>query len=263
MPIFMHKSAKKAQNYIPSLTFKEIEERVSKVPAVILPIGGMEPVGERCTLGAVQECVMAISACLAERCNILLEPLLPYSNTTSFRAFGGSIGVKKNIYESMMSNLIKDCSAWGVKHLFILDGTYNSYEVLLKIVKRIEKWKKDTIKVYVLNWQHDKIIKKFIESHFDGTELARCEFGIISMAAYINPSLVKSKKIKKKAKSLCTMDVYRRWHKLGQDPEKFRKLFPDCSTSIIENEIYPQFGKELFEYIVTHFEKIINKTVNK
>lgn len=257
----MSKPNKKTQNYIPSLTFNEIEERVSKFPAVILPVGGMEPVGECCTLGAIQECIMAISACLAERCGILLEPLLPYSNTTCFRAFGGSIGVKKNIYESLISNLVKDCSAWGIKYLFILDGTYNSYEVLTKVVKRIEKWKKDKIKVCILNWQHDKIINKFIASHFNGTELARCEFGIISMAAYINPSLVKSKKIKKSAKSLCNMDTYRRWHKLGQDPEKFRKLFPDCSTSIIEAEINPEFGKELFENIVKHFENIINKTI--
>jgi hypothetical protein len=112
-----------------------------------------------------------------------------------------------------------------------------------------------------LNWQHDTIIEKFIESHFNGTELVRCEFGIISMAAYINPSLVKPKKKRNKTKSLCSVDTYRRWYKLGQDPEKFRKLFPDCSTSIIESEIDVGFGKELFEYIVKHYEGIIKKEI--
>ena len=257
----MPKSKKRSTYYIPSLTFKEIEKKVSKVPALIVPIGGMEPVGENCTLGVVQECIMAISACLAKRCNMLLEPLLPYSNTTSFRAFGGSIGVKKSSYESFISNIIKDSAAWGIKHLFILDGTYNSYAVLTKVVQRIKKLNKIDINVSVLNWQHDSTIKSFIEPDFKGTELARCEYGLVSMAAYINPSLVRTKKPKKKAKSLCTEDSYRRWVKLGMDPEKFRKLFPDSSTSIIENEIDPAFGKALFEFIITHYEKIIKETL--
>ena len=257
----MSESTKNTQNYIPSLTFKEIEKRVAKIPAIILPIGGMEPVGEKYALGVVQECIMAISACLSKRCDILLEPLLPYSNTTSFRAFGGSAGVKKNSYESFIGNIIKDSSAWGIKHLFILDGTYNSYDVLTKVIHRINKSKKVTINVSVLNWQHDSVIKSFIEPDFKGTELARCEYGLVSMAAYINPSLVRAKILKKKAKSLCTRDIYRRWAKLGMDPEKFRKLFPDCSTSIIENEIDSNFGKELFEFIVKHYERIIKKEI--
>ena len=137
----MQKSKKKSTYYIPSLTFKEIEEKVSRVPALIVPIGGMEPVGEKGTLGVVPECIMAISACLAERCDVLLQPLLPYSNTTSFRAFGGSIGVKKSSYESFITHIIKDSAAWGIKHLFILDGTYNSYKALKKVSAGIEKWK--------------------------------------------------------------------------------------------------------------------------
>ncbi len=253
---------KKTVCYLPSLTFKEIEERVSEVPAIILPIGGMEPVGENCSLGTIQECIMSISACLAERCNVLLQPLLPYSNTTSFRAFGGSTGIKKNIYESLIANLIKDCTAWGIKYIFIHDGTYNSYPVIQNVINRLKKHRSTKAEISLFNWQHDQIIRSFIGKHFTGMELGRCEFGILSMISYINPELIRSKKIKKKASSLCTRENYRKWDKLGHDPEKFRKLFPDCSTSIIENEIDPKFGKELFEYIVAYYEKIIINNIS-
>ncbi len=257
----MSNTKRKSSNYIPSSTFREIEEKISKNPSIILPVGGMEPVGEQCAIGAISECIMSISACLAEKCDMLLQPLLPYSNTTSFRAFGGSTGVKKSCYESFLTSLIKDCAAWGVKYIFILDGTFLSYPIVNKVVNRFEKNKKKSISITVLNWQHNNDIRSFIAGRLKGLELGRSEFGIISMAAYINPSLVINKIAYTKQKALCTQDIYLRWKKLGQDPEKFRKFFPDCRTSVINSESDPEFGKELFEYIVTCFEKIIRKQI--
>lgn len=253
----------KKKNSIQYLTFKEIEKRVNRIPAIIFPIGGMEPVGERCDLGAIQEVVDAISNCLSERCGILLQPIFSYSNTTSYRAFAGSSGVKKNIFESLITGIIKDCAAWGIKHIFIVDGTYNSYSLLEKVVKRVEKNKIFEVEVHIFNWQQDQKVRKFISKHVNGNELARSEFGILSMISLLNPSMIRANKSKKKAKSLCTEDIYRRWSKLGQDPDKFRKLFPDCSTSRIENEIDPEFGKELFTYITDYYSKEIKKILSK
>ena len=71
----------------------------------------------------------------------------------------------------------------------------------------------------------------------------------------------KLEKAKSKLKSLCSEDTYRKWVKLGQDPDKFRKLFPDCSTSRIENKIDTEVGKDLFNFIVYHFERIINQVI--
>jgi len=259
----MLKSKKKSSLYIPSLTFSEIEQVIAKVPALILPVGGLEPVGDHCALGAIQESTMAISACVSEKCKILLNPLLAYSNTTCYRNFGGSSGVKANIYESVITQIAKDCAVWGVRYLFIIDGCYGSHDIVRKVIKRIEKNPAMTIRVSSFNWQHDPDIQAYIDraGKFFGIELGRSEFGILSMISYINPALIRSLKKNSKTENLCKDDIFQRWKKRGQDPEKFRKLFPHCSTSLIENDIDPKFGKELFEYIVINYEKIIAATV--
>ena len=82
------------------------------------------------------------------------------------------------------------------------------------------------------------------------------EFGLLSMAAYLNPSTV-SKIIIQKKKSFCDLMKYKRWKKCGHDPEKFRKLFPDCSTSNFSTQPDKNIGKELFEKITGYYERKI------
>ncbi len=246
-------------NNIQLLTFSEIEKRVETIPAVILPVGGMEPVGEWCALGAVNKITHSISETISNNCSVLLQPVLLYGNTTSFRAFGGSSGVKKNIFESLITGIVKDCASWGIKHIFIIDGTCNSYPTLQKVVKRVSKNKKMAVDIHIFNWQREEKVRNLISKQLKGNELSRTEFGILSMISHLNPSMIRKNKGRKKAKSLCTDDVYRKWYKLGQDPDKFRKLFPDCSTSIIDNDIDPTFGKELFTYITNLFSKEVKK----
>ena len=82
------------------------------------------------------------------------------------------------------------------------------------------------------------------------------------MVSYFKPYLIQAyNKDKKVTKPPVDKDVYLRWKKRGADPEKFRKLFPDCSTSNFDKDIDPQFGKVMIDYILSSCEKIIeNRT---
>ncbi len=247
-------------NYLPLLSFEEIERRISVSPALLLPIGGLEPVSTQCSLGIVNEVTSFVTDRISERCGILKAPLLSYSNTTAYKAFGGSVGIKKNIFESLIVNMVNESSSWGIRKLFIFDGTFGSFDLLQKSIARIEKRRTNKVSVYLFNWQREETIRSFVAKNLDGRELGRSEFGIMSMAAYFKPFLIRPLSDKKKQKKSFDEDVFKRWQKRGEDPHKFRKLFPTCSTSFIKNEVDPKFGKSLFDLIVDFYgNSIIDK----
>lgn len=251
-------------NFLPLLTFEEVEQKVTLSPVLLLPIGGMEPVGARCTLGIVNEVTDFISDRLSQRCGILKAPLLSYSNTTAFRAFGGSIGIKRNIFESLICNLIKDSSSWGIRKIFIFDGSYGTHDLIRQSIAHIEKRRTNKVSVYLFCWQREKEIRSLISKYLKGRELARSEFAIMSLAAYFKPYLIRQLSGKKKKEDTLDENIYEKWLKRGEDPDKFRKLYPKCSTSFIKNEIDPQFGKVLLDSIVDFYgNRIIEKISDK
>lgn len=242
------------------MTFREVEESIAKKSCVILPLGGLEPVGDFGVLGLVQYVMVAISNCVSERCDMLLAPVLSYGKTSAYRSFGGCIGIKKNIFESVLRGFIDDCVAWGTKRVFILDGTFDSFEsVALTINKMSKKRKHAQINMHAYNWQREGMIRSFLAKNLEGKELGRSEFGLLSIASYINPSLIKKNDFQNRvSRSIFDRGVYKTWLKRGMDPEKFRKLSSDCRTSDIDQEPDPEFGKKLLEYIVTFYVNTFN-----
>ncbi len=243
--------------YIPALSFPEIEEKIAQRPAIILPLASLEPVGACAALGVIETCVRSISSCISERCGILLQPVLSYGNSTGFRSFGGSSGIKKNIYASLLKNIINDSVCWGTGYIFIVNGSFDSNGVIDSVVSSFQKHADKPTTITALNWQRDSFIRSFIARHHDGREAGRSEYGLLSMAAYLRPSLLKTDEGKQR-RSVVDEATVIRWKKLGSDPDKFRKLFPWCSTSVSGQQFDPEFGRELYETIVTHFQEKIN-----
>ncbi|MGD9200998.1 MAG: creatininase family protein [Chitinispirillia bacterium] len=248
-------SNEKSSLYLPFLTSKEIEKAIETIPAIFQPVGSYEPIGLDTPICLIQDCTESMASVIAEKCNILQAPILPFSYSIPYRAFPGGLGLKSSVIESSITNLIKEYSYWGIKNIFIFDGSYDSFTILERAVKRFKKHRKN-ITVILFNWQDENIFNSTYKLKFDGEELGRKEYGLLSMAAYLHPFTV-SKVIINKKKSFCDLNVYKRWKKCGHDPEKFRKLFPDCSTSNFNIPIDKKTGKKLFEDITDYYEKKI------
>lgn len=248
--------------HISALTYPQIEEKISQTPALIIPVGGMEPVGKYGAMGIVNTVTERISIAVSEKCSVLCSPLLSYGHTTPYQAFGGSVGIKRNILESLISGFIKECSLWGIKYFFIINGTYKTHGLFEDVARRFCKNAKNTIFISIFTWQEDSRIRKFIKNYFCGEELGRSEFGLLSMAAFLAPELVPSMRQSNTSCRLPEKSVYQRWMKRGKDPEKFRKLFPHSTTSGISSTIDSKTGKSIFEYIVQYCCTLINTKLN-
>lgn len=246
------------KNDILHLTFPQIEQRIALNPAIILPVAGIEPVGNFCRLGAVETIIKALGNTISESGDILCAPVLSYSFTMPYRAFPGSIGIRKNIFESMLAGFIKDCIQWGIKFIYILDGSYNSHYSITGCIANFKK-KNYPVRIILLNWQYDPEIKSYIAAKYADNGFGRNELCILDLISYIDAPFICNERIPDQKKISADRKKYQQWSKRGKDPDKFRNLFPECSTTLIgkDTKISAESGKELFDYIVKRFIGIL------
>jgi creatinine amidohydrolase/Fe(II)-dependent formamide hydrolase-like protein len=230
------------------LTFREIEQEISRCPALILTLGGCEPYGAAGTLGTASACAGALAGALAEKLKILCAPALDFGCSTAYSAFGGTATVKPRTMTNILCETIRRWQMQGFRTVIIIDGLFDNSEAVNTALLRLKNSDPE-MNIVSFSLQRDERVRAFIGRHGRGKEPGRTEFGILSLAAFIDKTLVRPV-LKKQAASAAGMERYVTWRKRGADPQQFRKLFPDCSVSDTARVYDPVFGKKLFNFIV-------------
>ena len=236
---------------IARLTFREVAKECERLPAIILPIGGCEPYAELGALGVASVCADALGDALSAKLRLLLAPALAYGCSIPYMAFEGSAGVKPRTMTNMLCETIRGWYFQGFKAVVIIDALADTGEATDLALRRLKTSHPDR-KVFLLPLQRDQRIRAFIGNHVPGKELGRTEYGMLSMAAFIDPALVRAGDTGTPvaARSQPDMERFRTWRKRGADPQQFRKLFPAASSSSIAHRYDADFGRVLFEYIL-------------
>ena len=232
------------------LTFREIAAELKRCQGLILPLGGIEPLGEAGISGASAFCSKNIADALSDRCGVMVAPALEYGCSTAYKAFEGSAGLRSRTLSNILLELCGDWIFQGFKRIMLIDfSAYNS-EACEIFLKRINAGKHVA---QVFSVHSDRRIRSYITELMPGDEYGRSEFALLSLLAFLLPGFVsESERLKQK---LPEMQVYRSWQKRGRDPQKFRKLFPMGSASQTAFKFDADLGKEIFGYILTVLEK--------
>jgi creatinine amidohydrolase len=75
------------------LTAEELQEEVKSTNGIIIPIASMEQCGKHGTTGIDVLIANSISTRLAETCNMLLAPTVPYGDTFEMQDFPGTVNI--------------------------------------------------------------------------------------------------------------------------------------------------------------------------
>ncbi len=248
-------------HFIARLTFTEIRRRLAVAPSIIVPVASMEPFGEVGAVGASAVCCVAIADRLSEKTGILLSAPLLYGHSTPYRAFAGCAGAKHTALESLVVSIAKDFSAQGCRTLYLVDGSYEGSDALGEASRAVHS-RRLACETHVLSWQHDDTIRAHVAKRCGAAEPARCEYGILSMAATLDPLYVRAA-AKPGTTAKAGESTGRAWRKRGRDPEKYRKLFPDGLTSQAACAYDAAFGTELLDRITAHFAAQMQQTESK
>ena len=241
---------KKQQQHLSHLTFREIEKEIARLPALILPLGGCEPYGERGCLGAASACAEALASALSEKLHLLCAPALAFGCSTPYGAFGGTAGVKPRTMTNILCETIRQWYRQGFRTMVIVDSIYDNSEAVDLAVRRL-RIDYPAMNVICFSLQRNEQVRAFIGQHFRKKEPGRAGSGILSMAAYIDRALVRDSAEGISQKAMPDARGLMSWRKRGADPDTYRRLFPDASDGMGgEYGADADFGRELFGFIL-------------
>jgi creatinine amidohydrolase/Fe(II)-dependent formamide hydrolase-like protein len=243
------------------LTFREIEQEIERLTAIIVPLGGCEPWAGFGSLGIAAAVAGALAGELSARTRILMAPVITYGCSTPFASFGGSAGVKPRTMTNMLCETIRMWFFQGFSTVFLIDALMENKEAVDAAVRRLKSsHPHTTIEVFAI--QRDEGIRAFAaQLSPPGDELYRSEFGMLSLAAWIDPALVRPPHDQGRTAAGCTREQFKSWRKRGADPEQYRKRTPDCSSSSIAHHYNARAGQSIFEYILGIMEENVARVV--
>jgi creatinine amidohydrolase/Fe(II)-dependent formamide hydrolase-like protein len=236
------------------LTYCEVEQEIKRLPVLIVPLGGCEPWGRFGTFGVASACAEALANALSEKMRVLCAPMLGLGCSTPFMSFGGTAGVKPRTLTNSICETVRMWFFQGFTTIVAIDALSENSEAFELAKSRLKTSHPDHA-VVLFSLQKDARVRAFIAGHTPGQELGRTEYGMLSMAAWIDPGLVRETEKENVLAIKTDAGRFRQWHKRGADPEQFRKLFPDGSSSNIAAGFSADFGRVLFEYILKLLEE--------
>lgn len=202
------------------LTFEEVEKKISENPVMIIPIGGLEPIGNRIPLGIINKITIHIAEKVALKNQCLCAPLLTYGYTTPFSSFEGAFAVKRNIMESMLRELVRDSLQWGIKKVLFINITTIPADFFPGFVKKLKFRNFESKSISFFDLQNNSDIRKDLLGNKKSD--IRLEKALISLAL----------SLKLITKDAIADDVtenakdYSKWRRRGRDPQLLKKKFP-------------------------------------
>lgn len=232
------------------MNFREISDYLKICPSLIVPIGVMEPIGSMAPIGIQSRCSVSLAESLSSRLKVLTAPVLNYSCSSAFKSFEGCAGIRGRTFSNIILELCKDWIFQGFKRILLINVSSENDEAVNLAMKRIN-YKSECVKHFSL--QSDPRIINYVKKINPGEEYGRSELLILSIAEYLFADLISEKD--GLVNDLPDIKQYQIWKKRGKDPQKFRKLFPQGSTSAVAAERSADFGRDLFSHIISILEE--------
>jgi creatinine amidohydrolase len=236
---------------VADMPFAAIEERIRTCPSLIMPVGGLEPIGDRLPLGMVNACCEAIADEIGKRSGVPVAPLLAYGNGILFKSFGGAAGIHRDTLATVLCEI---CNCWlfhGFKRIMVLTLAMDGRKAVEIAARRLNKLPGHEDSVRFSSLQDEERFRAYCAANGGGEEHGRSEWGIRALAAFIRPETGAATTVAAKKNSAIDAAVFKQWHRRGRDPEKLRKLAPDAMFSdSAGGAIDADAGRELFETTV-------------
>lgn len=125
----------------------EVEEKIRKLGAAILPIGAVEAHGPHLPLGTDNLLASRLADKLAERTDSFVLPTLPYGQVWSLRNFPGSINVSNEALIRLLADIGESLYHQGFR-LFIMVNGHLGNAVAMKEAARILYERVPELKVF-------------------------------------------------------------------------------------------------------------------
>jgi len=133
-PLF---TAKKIKNYLPHMTWKEVEMALQKTDMVIIPVGSIEQHGKHLPLctdicGVIEECKL-----IAQKADVLIAPVLWVGISEHHMGFPGTMTISPETFEAVVFESAVSLIRHGFKKIMIYNGHGGNNTAVNNVLHRL------------------------------------------------------------------------------------------------------------------------------
>jgi len=133
-PLF---TEKKIKNYLPHMTWKEVEIALQRTDMVIIPVGSIEQHGKHLPLctdicGVIEECKL-----IAQKADVLVAPVMWVGISEHHMGFPGTMTISPETFEAVVFESALSLIRHGFKKILIYNGHGGNNTAVNNVLHRI------------------------------------------------------------------------------------------------------------------------------
>jgi len=136
-PLF---SQEKVKNYLPHMSWLEVEELLERTDVALIPVGSLEQHGKHLPLGT--DFLAAQEACklIAQRTDVLVAPVVMAGLSAHHLGFAGSLTLSPETFEQVIFETVQALIHHGIRKIAFYNGHGGNSASLANVINRINNF---------------------------------------------------------------------------------------------------------------------------
>jgi creatinine amidohydrolase len=133
-PLF---TQEKVKNYLPHMSWLEVEELLTRTDVALIPVGSLEQHGKHLPLGT--DFLAAQEACklIAQRTDVLVAPVVMAGISAHHLGFAGSLTLSPDLFEEIVFETVQALIHHGVRKIAFYNGHGGNGASVANVINRI------------------------------------------------------------------------------------------------------------------------------
>jgi creatinine amidohydrolase len=130
---------KKVKNYLPHMTWVEVEQALTHTDAVIIPLGSNEQHGRHLPLGTDSYEAIETAKLIAQKADVLVAPVILAGLSSHHMGFPGTITLTPETFEAVVVETAQSLIRHGFRKILIFNGHGGNAVSVASIIQKINQ----------------------------------------------------------------------------------------------------------------------------
>jgi creatinine amidohydrolase len=135
-PLF---SEKKVKNYLPHMTWAEVEQALTHTDAIIIPLGSIEQHGRHLPLGTDSYEAVETAKLIAQKADVLVAPVVIAGLSPHHMGFPGTITLSPETFEAVVFETAQSLIRHGFRKILIFNGHGGNSVSVANVIEKINQ----------------------------------------------------------------------------------------------------------------------------
>ncbi|MCP8304105.1 MAG: creatininase family protein [archaeon] len=152
------------KNYLPDLTWQEVDDLRNRTDKVLIPVGSLEQHGPHLPLSTDTIIAFEVAKRVAERLNIALTPPINFGFSVEHMGFPGTISLEPLTLTALLRDICSSLAQNGFKKIFIINGHGGNKAIIESAIQSIKSELNISLYSFTLLSMVGKVFDKIRES---------------------------------------------------------------------------------------------------